>query len=35
MELERRAIATCGATDDFAEGAAAFTEKRAATFAGR
>lgn len=34
MEFERRAIATCGATQDFAEGAAAFTEKRTATFTG-
>ncbi|GAA5164574.1 enoyl-CoA hydratase-related protein [Pseudonocardia eucalypti] len=35
IELERKAYAMLRATDDFAEGVAAFTEKRAAKFTGR
>ncbi len=35
MEFERRAIAACGATDDFREGIRAFLDKRPAAFSGR
>lgn len=35
MELERRALARCGKTEDFREGVTAFVEKRAARYQGR
>ena len=35
MELEAQAIAQSGATEDFANGVAAFAQKKPARFAGR